>query len=162
MCVFAFLTFNPNHNEHCLDASFHKLSFYLGTLLGVCQVRRLAIRLLVDDFRLGVGSEGASLARAVLLPSGSLDGSNTTRGRSTLSFTTAGDWRAGLEGNGADARGREHSGSARGDEHGTPLGCLLQHRATLLETDGEGYDLCILRMAAARMYIASRSCRRFP
>lgn len=109
-------------------------------------MRRLAIRLLVDDFRLGVGPEGASLARAVLLPSESLDDSNATGGRSILSFTTAGDWRAGLDGNVADARGRVHSGSARGDERGTPLGCLLQHRATLVETDGEGYDLCILKV----------------
>lgn len=109
--------------------------------LGVCQVRRLAVRLLVDDFRLGVGPEGASLARAVLLPSASLDGSNTTGGRSTLSFTTAGGWRAGHEGNGA---------AARGDARGTLLACLLQHRATLVETDGEGYDLSHLESGRGR------------
>ena len=99
------------------------------------QVRALAIRLLVDEFRLGIGAAGAPLARAVLLPpSDNPDADHTETARTVPSARIGGgDGDGGLQ------------DSAGGS--GAPLlGELLRHRTTLEESDRERY-------ASSYMYI---------
>lgn len=92
------------------------------------QVRALAIRLLVDEFRLGIGAAGAPLARAVLLPPSDNPDPDHTKTARTVSSARIG---------GGDGDGGLQD-SAGGS--GAPLlGELLRHRTTLEESDRERY-----------------------
>lgn len=111
------------------------------------QVRALAIRLLVDEFRLGIGAAGAPLARAVLLPpSDNPDRHHTETARTVPSARIGG-------GGGGGGRDRT-SGGGDGDGglqdsaggSGAPLlGELLRHRTTLEGSDRERYASSYIR-----------------
>ncbi|CAM9096093.1 unnamed protein product [Ectocarpus sp. 6 AP-2014] len=115
--------------ERCLDAAQ--------------KVRALALRLLVDEFRVGIGAVGASLARAVLSPSPAADGSGSTVG--TARGTP--DSREGPRGN----RSPDvwEGGLQEGEDGVALLGELMRHHQTLEETDGERFSLLLRGLVEA-------------
>eukprot|EP00752_Nemacystus_decipiens_P017248 g15452.t1 len=106
------------------------------------KVRELAVRLLVDEFRLGIGAAGVSLARAVLLPP-------STSAATVPSARSDG------------GRGRTAGGSGRGDgrllDSGggsgatVLLGELLRHRKTLEQSDRERFPRLLRGLVEAVM-----------
>ncbi|CAM9250981.1 unnamed protein product [Ectocarpus sp. 12 AP-2014] len=115
--------------ERCLDAA--------------PKVRALALRLLVDEFRVGVGAVGASLARAVLSPSPAANGSGSTVGTERA----APDSRDGPRGNRSPG---VWEGGLQGGEGGVALlGELMRHHQTLQETDSERFPLLLRGLVEA-------------
>ncbi|CAB1115099.1 unnamed protein product [Ectocarpus sp. CCAP 1310/34] len=115
--------------ERCLDAA--------------PKVRALALRLLVDEFRVGVGAVGASLARAVLSPSPSADRSGSAVGTKRA----APDSRYGPRGNRSPG---VWEGGLQGGEGGVALlGELMRHHQTLQETDSDRFPLLLRNLVEA-------------
>ncbi|CAN0199001.1 unnamed protein product, partial [Ectocarpus sp. 8 AP-2014] len=115
--------------ERCLDAA--------------PKVRALALRLLVDEFRVGIGAVGASLARAVLSPLPAADGSGSTVGTAR----GAPDSREGPRGN----RSPDvwEGGLQEGEGGVALLGELMRHHQTLEETDSERFPLLLRGLVEA-------------
>jgi len=92
------------------------------------QVRALAIRLLVDEFRLGIGAAGASLPQAVLFPPptrGQREGAMTAPDGSLAGGFTGErrGQRGGGRGGGGEVDGRK-SRTSRGNRICARLGVL--------------------------------------
>lgn len=95
------------------------------------QVRALALSLLVDEVRLGIGASGASLARTALaLPSAP---GNARRAPDASSGERAGGGSGGSGGSDGGERLRHEGGGT------LLLGELLRHHEILEETDSERY-----------------------
>ena len=126
------------------------------------QARRLAVRLLVDEFRVGTSAGGASLARMLLSPRACFDqGGPNARGPSDVSFESRRGGREGRDprrgnygggggsgsgsgsgsgggGDGGGSGGGRGVGVAREEDSGIALlGRLLHNQKYLEETDKE-------------------------